>query len=58
MKLVAEAGMLSEAPAPESGQTLRDLRREINETYRAQSRSEALRETVAEAAENAGSAAG
>lgn len=42
--------MLSEAPAPESGQTLRDLRREINEAYRAQSRSEALRETVAEAA--------
>lgn len=54
IKLAAEAGLLSKEAGiqptdPNELQKLRDLRREINEAYRADARSEALRESVLEA---------
>ena len=58
IRLAHEAGMIgsgSQQPAPTSShelQKLRDLRREINESYRADARSEALREAVIQAARN------
>lgn len=52
IKLAAENGMLMLNPeaSGDNVQQLRDLRNEINETYRASSRSEALRDTVIRAA--------
>ena len=53
IKLAAENGMLALEPAEaqtENVQQLRDLRNEINQTYRAASRSEALRDAVIRAA--------
>ena len=52
IRLASDAGMLNGVTPPDTdeGQKLRDLRREINEAYRAQNRSEALRQAVAEAA--------
>ena len=58
IRLAHEAGMIGSAeqlPAPVSShelQKLRDLRREINESYRADARSEALREAVIQATRN------
>ena len=45
IRLASDAGMLNGVTPPDTdeGQKLRDLRREINEAYRAQNRSEALR---------------
>ena len=52
IRLAADAGMLAGSvfPSADDEQKLRDLRREINEAYRAQNRSEALRQAVTEAA--------
>ena len=54
IKLAADSGMLMLSTEPSSElddlQQLRDLRNEINETYRAKSRSEALRDSVVRAA--------
>ena len=56
IRLIHEAGMICEGNVPSSQgashelQKLRDLRREINESYRADARSESLREAVIQAA--------
>jgi len=56
IRLAHEAGMIGEGNIPSSQgashelQKLRDLRREINESYRADARSESLREAVIHAA--------
>lgn len=54
IKLAADSGMLSlnavPSTEPDNLQQLRDLRNEINESYRAKSRSEALRDSVVRAA--------
>lgn len=50
IRLAMEAGLLGGQMTRSEIQALRDLRREINEAYRAQDRSEALRAAVEEAA--------
>lgn len=55
IRLAMEAGMLSLDNGPRSNhdlQKLRDLRNEMNAAYRADARSEALREAVIEAAQS------
>ena len=50
IRLAMEAGLLGGQMTRSEIQALRDLRREINEAYRAQDRSEALRAAVARCA--------